>query len=141
MKTLCVPRVNVEFAEFSFDRNAQPDKTSMRMPWAAAGVCACACARACAWCGHVPPPVIADSQRERLKRKNAAPREIAPKSDTLRAATPPRDAAPAATPAHSPSPTWSRMAATVRHVAAARAAAALRAALKVPLSRARSSLF
>ena len=39
----------------------------------------------------------------------------------------PRDAAPAASPAHAASPTWSRMAATVRHVAAARAAAALRA--------------
>eukprot|EP00966_Prymnesium_polylepis_P040119 931132-Prymnesium_polylepis.1 len=39
-----------------------------------------------------------------------------------------RGAAPAAVPAISPSPTWSKIAATVRRVAAARAAAALRAA-------------
>ena len=38
---------------------------------------------------------------------------------SVRATTHPHDAAPAAAPAHSPPPTWSRMAATVRHVAAA----------------------
>eukprot|EP00966_Prymnesium_polylepis_P000598 13456-Prymnesium_polylepis.1 len=70
----------------------------------AAGVCACA--HACALCGHVPPPVRR-TQREWLKRKNAAPhvgpgyvgRTVQPRPHNS------RGAAPAAAPAHSSPPT------------------------------------